>query len=82
VQPGAADAVCGGEQGMIAFFIAYAIVGLITWAGMIVQFSVGGHVWRSRDIYGLPVTMIGVAALWPAGFAFWQYKQWRKGRNS
>jgi len=66
---------------MIAFFIAYAIVGLITWAGMIFQIGAGGHIWRPRDIYGLPVTMIGVTALWPAGFAFWQYKQWRKGGN-
>lgn len=67
---------------MIALFIAYAIIGLITWAGMIVQFGVGGHIWRPRDIYGLPVTMIGVTALWPAGLAVWQYKQWRMARKN
>lgn len=66
---------------MIAFFIAYAIVGLITWAGMIVEFIFGGHIWRLRDIYGLPMTMIGVTALWPAGIAFWQFKQWRIARR-
>ena len=64
---------------MSAFLIAYTIVGLITWAGIIIEFIVGEHVWRLRDIYGLPTPMIGVTALWPAGIAFWQLRMWQKG---
>jgi len=70
---------------MIALLIAYAMVGLILWAGMILEFIVNGHVWRWRDAYGLPVTMIGVAALWIFGIAYWQIQEWkmeaRHGRN-
>ena len=67
---------------MSAFFIAYAIIGLITWSGIIAQVIAGNHVWRLRDAFcDLPVTMIGVTALWPAGFAFWQFKQWRIARR-
>ena len=67
---------------MSALLIGYAIVGIVTWAGMIVEFAVGGHIWRPRDVYGLPVTMIGVTALWLPAIAFWQFRMCRKGGRS
>jgi hypothetical protein len=67
---------------MSALLIAYAITGIILWAGMIMEFIVNGHVWRLRDTYGLPVTMIGVTILWPIGIANWQIKEWKKGASN
>lgn len=64
---------------MSALLIGYAVVGIVTWAGMIMEFVVGGHIWRPRDAYGLPVTMISVTTLWLPAIAFWQFRIWREG---
>lgn len=64
---------------MSALLIGYSIVGIVIWVGMIIEFVDRGHIWRPRDAYGLPVTMIGVTALWLPAIAFWQYRVWREG---
>jgi hypothetical protein len=67
---------------MIAFLIAYGITGLIIWAGIVAEVIEGGHDWSIQDfVAGVPVTMIGLVVLWPAGIANWQIKEWKKAAS-
>lgn len=66
---------------MSAFLIAYAIVGLITWAGIVLQIHFEGYQWGMRDIYHVPYTMLALILLWPIGIAHWQSVEWKKVRR-
>jgi hypothetical protein len=63
---------------MSAFLIAYTMIGLVTWAGIVIEFHVEGGVWRLREAHHVPLTMVGVTALWLPAMAFWQFRKWSR----
>lgn len=66
---------------MTALLAGYALTGTIIWIGVISEILSNGHTWQRSDSYGLPLTFICLALLWPFAIAHWQKKEWEDKKN-